>query len=267
MKRFGIVGMGLLGMLAHSGYFEEAGDGGEGAAAVDTPAAPASTKVEGADAPAAPAKPETGKTDDVLDKAGYALAENDPGLNYAMTFLATNGFNADNPAVEAAFDGDFSLLKAELAAKGIGGWEQAVGLAEQSYGRHVDAAKATEAKVGEVVTGVAEKAGVDWEQAIAHVGKTASADERTAINQLLSNPATAHIAAQFITGSFIDSGDVEYNPAARAVSDGAQAHQGAQGGALTRAEYTTEMNKLRKTIGEDYMDSPQAQALYRRLSR
>lgn len=245
----------------------EAGDGGDGAA--DTTPAPApSVKVnETAPAPApAPApQPEAGDAD-VLDKAGYQAADNDPGLNYAMKFLAGNGFNADNPAVEAAFGGDFSLLKAELAAKGIGGWEQALGLAEQSYERHVKANEAQAAEVGKVVTGVAERAGVDWEQAVAHVGKTASADERTAINQLLSNPATAHIAAQFITGSFIESGDTEHEPAARAVGDVTKGHQGPQGGALSRREYTAELSKLRTTLGDGYMSSPQAQALYRRLA-
>lgn len=247
----------------------DGGDGG-GAPAAAPAAAPASVKLGDTAEPAPAAVPEAAKPQpgdaEVLDKAGYAAVDNDPGLNYAMKFLAGNGFNADNPAVEAAFGGDFSLLKAELAAKGIGGWEQALGLAEQSYDRHVKEGEAQAAKVGEIVTGVATARGVDWEAAVAHVGKTASADERTAINGLLSNPATAHIAAQFITGSFIESGDGEFEPAAKAVGAGTQAVQGGQGGPLSRREYTAEMSKLRTSLGDAYMDSPQAQALYRRLA-
>ncbi|ANH51096.1 head scaffolding protein [Pseudomonas phage VSW-3] len=269
MKRFGIVGMGLVGMSYMVGLLD--GDAEAAAPAAAAPAAeaapaPASVKLN-EEAPAAPApapKPEAGDAD-VLDKAGFAPVENDPGLNYAMKFLATNGFDAENPAVAAAFSGDFSLLKAELAAKGIGGWEQALGLAEQSYDRHVKEGEAKATEVGKVVTDVAAAQGVDWEAAVAHVGASATAEERTAINSLLSDPKTAHIAARFITNSFIESGDGEYAPAAAAVKDGAQAHHGTQGGPLSRREYTAEMGKLRESLGDAYMDSPQAQALYRRL--
>lgn len=266
IKRFGILGMGMFGILA-SGmiYMEEAGDGGAGAAGVEAAPAAATVKVDGKEpAPAVTEqKPQPGDAE-VLDKAGYAPVDNDPGLNYAMRFLAGNGFDAANPAVEAAFGGDFSLLKAELSAKGIQGWEQALGLAEQSYDRHVKEGEASAAKVGEIVTGVATARGVDWEAAVAHVGKTANADERTAINTLLGNPATAHIAAQFITGAFMESGDGEYAPAARAVGDATKTHQG-QGGQLSRREYTAELSKLRESIGDSYMSSPQAAALFRRL--
>lgn len=266
MKRFGIAM--AMGMIVGFGYSSPEGDEGAGGGeAVAAPApAPASTKL---DAPKPDVKPpEAPKPGDaeVLDKAGYAPAENDPGLTYAMKFLASNGFNADNPAVAAAFEGDFSLLKAELAQKGLPGWEQALGLAEQSYDRHTKENDAKAAEVGKLVTDVAESMGVDWEQAVAHVSKTASPAEKTAINQLLSDPATAHIAARFISGSFIESGDTEIEPRAKAVGAETSAHQGAGGGALSRAEYTAEMGKLRKTLGDDYVNSPQAQALYRRLA-
>jgi hypothetical protein len=268
MKRFGIVGMGMFGMMTLAGYLEGEPDATAAAAAADADAiaapAKASTKLD-AEAPAAAAPKEQPGDAEILDKAGYAPAEGDPGLTYAMKFLATNGFKADNQAVEAAFDGDFSLLKAELAQKGIAGWEQALGLAEQSYDRHVKANEAKGAEVGKVVTGIAESMGVDWEQAVAHVSKTASAEEKTAINSLLSDPKTAHIAARFINGSFIESGETEIEPAAKAVGAETRSHNGPAGGALSRAEYNAELGKLRKTLGDDYINSPQAAALYRRL--
>lgn len=265
MKRFGIVGMGLAGMLAMAYVY----DGEPDAAAPAAPAEPAakpSTKLDEAAASAAAPKPELGDAE-ILDKAGYAADEKDPGLTYAMKFLATNGFNAENPAVEAAFGGNFDLLKAELAQKGIQGWEQALGLAEQSYARHVKENDAKADKVGTVVTEIAAGMGVDWEQAVAHIGKSASAEEKGALNQLLSDPATAHIAARFISGSFIESGDTEIEPAARATGAATSAHAGPAGGALSRAEYTAEMSKLRTTLGDEYVNSPQAAALYRRLAK
>lgn len=266
MKRFGLMmAMGqLLGAVA---YREEAGvEGEQGGGAPAAAPAPASTKLDTAAPPAAAPKEQPGDAE-ILDKAGFAPAEGDPGLTYAMKFLASNGFNADNPAVDAAFNGDFSLLKAELAQKGIQGWEQALGLAEQSYERHTKENDAKAEKVGKLVTDVAESMGVDWEQAVAHVGKSASAEEKTALNSLLSDPATAHIAARFISGSFIESGDTEIEPRARAVGAETSAHAGPAGGVLSRAEYKQELSKLRTTLGDDYINSPQAAALYRRLAK
>jgi hypothetical protein len=267
MKRFGIVGMSLLGMVAMAGYLDGEPAAAAPAAATEPAPAPASTKLD--TAPPAAKPPESPKPGDaeVLDKAGYAAAENDPGLTYAMKFLATNGFNADNPAVEAAFGGDFSLLKAELAQKGLPGWEQALGLAEQSYDRHTKENDAKAGQVGKLVTEVAESMGVDWEQAVAHVSGSASPEEKTAINQLLSDPKTAHIAARFIAGSFIESGDTEIEPRAKATGAETGAVQTPGGGLLSRAEYTAELAKLRKTVGENYISSPQASALYRRLAK
>lgn len=267
MKRFGIVGMGLFGMSVMAGLFEGEPDAAAAAATAATEAAAAKTTTTVDVAAASVTPPEKPGDSDVLDKAGYAPADNDPGLNYAMKFLATNGFNADNGAVEAAFNGDFSLLKAELAQKGIAGWEQALGLAEQSYDRHVKENDAKGEAVGKVVTEIAAGMGVDWEQAVAHVGKTASAEEKTAINQLLSDPKTAHIAARFIGGSFIEAGDTEIEPAARAVGAETKVSTERSGGALSRADYNSELSKLRKTLGDDYINSPQAAALYQRLAR
>lgn len=266
MKRFGIVGMGLFGMAVMSGFLEGEPAAAAPAAAVEAEAAKPTVDL-GKEAPAPVLPAEKPGDVDVLDKAGYAPAENDPGLNYAMNFLAKNGFNSDNPAVEAAFGGDFSLLKAELAQKGLPGWEQALGLAEQSYDRHVKENDAKADAVGKVALEIAENMGVDWEQAVAHVGATATPAEKTAINSLLSDPATAHIAARFIAGSFIEGGDTEIEPAARAVGAEVKAHQGAAQGALSRAAYTAELGKLRKTLGDDYISSPQAAALYSRLAK
>lgn len=267
MKRFGL----FMAMGAMVRYMEAAGEGGEGAApaaAAAEPVVPASVKLD-EPAPAAVPKDDKPKPGDaeVLDKAGYAPAENDPGLTYAMKFLATNGFNSDNPAVEAAFNGDFSLLKAELAQKNLPGWEQALGLAEQSYDRHTKANEAKAGEVGKVVTDIAAGMGVDWEQAVTHVSKSASAEEKSALNTLLSDPKTAHIAARFISGSFIEAGDTEIEPAARAVGEATTVHAGPAGGALSRAEYKAELGKLRATLGDEYINSPQAAALYRRLAR
>jgi hypothetical protein len=266
----------LFGALAAIGTMylmnEAGGDGGDGGSA---PAAtpPANQPTAQPDKPPVQPKgteqqPEPAKDDTaILDAAGFAAVEDDPGLSYTLKFLATNGFNAESPAVQAAFNGDFSLLKAEMSAKGIAGWEQALALGEQSYQRAVEAKGATDEQVGGIVTEIAEQFGVDWEAAVAHVSTAAKPEEKTALNGLLADPATAHIAAHYIASAFINNGDTEIEPQARATTDAPRAVQ-AQGGApLSRREYTAEMGKLRQSLGDDYMHSPQAQALYKRLQK
>lgn len=206
------------------------------------------------------------KADDaaVLDKAGFAVTE-DKGLNYALTFLARHGFTADNPAVDAAMGGDFSMLKAELAQKGVAGWEQALGLGEEAYGRATEKQKAEQAEVGKVVLEVAERSGVDWEAAVSHVGSSATPEIKTALNDLLRNPATAAIAAGFITNTYLEGSNEEMQPRAAATGANTQAaNRQVQGGKLTRAEFTKEMRDLQKRMGDSYLTSPEAQALYAR---
>lgn len=262
MKKFGIaMALGMMTVLMAEATDAETPP----AAGVDAPPAkPSTTQLlgdkGGKEDEAPPAAP---GDDEVLDKAGFAKSD-DQGLNYSLSFLARHGFTADNPAVDAAMGGDFSLLKAELAQKGIQGWEQALQLGEQAYGRAVDKQKAQQAEVGKVVTQVAEEFGVDWEAAVAHVGSSASPAEKAAINNLLSDPATARIAASFITGSFLNADGVERDPLVNAAGDNATAAAKPANGKLSRAEFTKEMAALRGKLGDSYINSPEAQALFAR---
>lgn len=242
-------------------YMEEAGDGGDGGGAADT--TPANVKID-TGAETKPLPQEQPGDADVLDKAGFGKSE-DQGLNFAMTFLAKNGFTADNPSVAAAFEGDFSLLKAELAGKGVQGWEQALALGEQAYGRATEAAKKMEEAAGKVVTEIAEQAGVDWNEAVAHVATSATPEQKSALNDLMANPATAAIAASFITNSFLATGQSESEPLPVTQNANA-AHQTTAGGRINRREYAAEMAKLRQSLGDGYLQSPQAQQLYKRLN-
>lgn len=256
IKRFGLAAF----LMA-----EEAGaEGGPATVPAEVEAKPSTTKLDSGKAPEQAPVPEEKPGDaDILDKAGFAQSE-DQGLNYSLAFLARNGFTADNPAVDAAMGGDFSLLKAELAAKGVAGWEQALGLGEQAYGRAVTAQKEKQAEVGKVVLSIAEESGVDWEEAVAHIGKSASDAEKTTLNNLMADPATARIAAAFITGQFLQTGTSERDPVAAVGASTAPANQG-QGGKITRREYTEKMRELRGKMGDGYINSPEAQALYNRL--
>lgn len=260
MKRFGLM-FALAGMAAVL-MNEEGGDAGNpgGGPEVKEPVKP-NVKLEQTQEQLPKEEP---GADEVLDKAGFAKTE-DHGLNYALGFLAKHGFTADNPAVDAAFGGDFSLLKAELAQKGVAGWEQALALGEQAYGRAKEANDKKVEAAGKVVTEIAEQAGVDWNEAIAHVGTSATPEQKTALNTLLGDPATASIAATFITNAFLSTGQSESEPLPVTQNANA-ARQETGGGPISRREYTAEMAKLRQSLGDNYLSSPQAQALYKRLN-
>lgn len=257
--------MNLFNMFRHAFMNEEGGDTGNAGGGTTTETKPSVKVDEGKKAPeTTPApKPEPGDAE-VLSKAGFESTE-DKGLNYALTFLARHGFTADNPAVGAAFEGDFSMLKAELAQKGVQGWEQALGLGEQAYARLQKENEAAVAESGKIALEIAERSGVDWEAAVQHTSASASPEIKTALNDLLRSPATAAIAAGFITNSYLEGSNEEVQPRVSALGDQVQnANRQVQGGPLSRQEYTKEMAALRKKLGDDYLNSPEAQALYAR---
>ena len=48
-------------------------------------------------------------------------ATGDAGLDYALNFVGKLGYGDTHPAIMAAQKGDFSLIRAELATKGVAG--------------------------------------------------------------------------------------------------------------------------------------------------
>lgn len=191
----------------------------------------------------------------------------DPGLDFALGFIGRAGIGHDHPAMIAAEGGDFSLLKAELGTKGIAGWEQAVALGEKAYG---EASKANEARVeavGKAVLEVAGQVGVDWEQAVVWAKANGSPDELAKVNELMADPFTAKMAALYIASNYANADGVEKVPTKAAVSTTAAPAPPVSGGPLSRAEYRAGLSKLRETMGDSYITSPQATALYRRLQK
>lgn len=193
----------------------------------------------------------------------------DPGLDYALGFLAKAGIDADDPALVAASDGDFGLLEAILAQKGIPGWEQAVALGKQAQGRMQEKAKESQAAVEAAVLGVAEAHGVDWEEAVAWGKENAEPGEIEAINKLFADPATAKIAAHYLISNFASAPGVDVPPRQNAVKDeavGSPAAAPAQG-AIDRKQFAVEAGKLHKQFGDAYTQRPEYAALARRLQR
>lgn len=230
------------------------------------PVAPAAPSPVQAKAPTPPAVEPQAK-----DEPGEEIAyeeTGDPGLDYALSFIARAGIDAEHPALIAASNGDFGLLKATLAEKGVAGWEQAVALGEKAL-EGIQAKQAETVKeIQSSVLQVAESLGVDWEAAISYARDNADEKEAATLNELFSKPETAKIAALYVSHVYSSAPGVDIPPAKSAVPEAAApAISQNSGGSLTRAEFAAEAGKLYKKFGDGAASTPEYRALAARLQR
>lgn len=226
------------------------------------PAAPAATNP-----PAAPATPEPTKAASPDESIEYE-STGDPGLDYALGFIAKAGIDAEHPALVAASEGDFGLLEALLAEKGIAGWEQAIALGKRAHQSILAKQEETVKQVQEAVSQVAEGLGIDWEQAVTYARENATEEEVTKINELFKDPVTAKIAALYVSYSYANSPGVNVPARKSAVKENAAPAAAAPaGGPLTRAEFAAEAGKLYRKFGDGASQRPEYAALAARLQR
>lgn len=249
-------------------YFEETTEGGEGAAPVTTAAAPA-TKPEpvipnlGA-APAA-VTPDPKVEPVVEDKPFEYNKTGNPTVDYALGIIGKAGISNEHPAAIAAFEGDFALLRAVLAQKGVAGANDLVGLLE-------NAAKAdaeSDRKVAEQIeNSVYELAGgkEQWDAVQAWGAANADDSEKETLNGLFSDVKTAKIAAAYLLSMYNQAGGVKEEAVKAAPSGEVGAREPrAQGGPISRIQFAEESQKLYQKLGDAYTESAEYMALARRL--
>ena len=122
---------------------------GQPPAGAATPAQPAPGVLLDDPAAATPPAPNP----DTANEFAYD-ATGDAGLDYALNFVGKLGYGDTHPAMQAAQKGDFSLIRAELATKGVAGSDAVLALAEQAYTRFA----AEDAKKAEELAGFAAQA-------------------------------------------------------------------------------------------------------------
>lgn len=235
------------------------------APAAPAPAAPAPAPAAPAPAPAA--APAPAPTEPTVEEFEFEET-GDPGLDYALSFVARAGIDADHPALVAASQGNFTLLEVALAEKGVPGWEQAIALGK----RALEGIQTKEAEVVKQVqasvTQVAEALGVDWEAAVTHARENATEEEAAKINELFKDPVTAKMAALWVSYAYTNAAGVSIAPSKQAVApDAPSVAAPATGGTLTRAEFAAEAGKLHKKFGDAYNQTPEYRALANRLQR
>lgn len=219
-------------------------------------------------APAAPA-PEaapapTQKSKGKPSAVEYA-ATGDTHLDTALSYVGRLGIAQDHPAMQAAFHGDFSLLRAELAANpDAHGYEAFVALGEQAFKAHTE----KETQRGEAIVSAVHDAvgGSEQYEAIrAWAKQNADPHERDAINRMLNaDPVQARAAAVYLAHCYSNAQGTVVKPQSP-VRDGATPASPASSGPLSPAAYSQAVGELAAKIGSYNIDtSPEYAALKQR---
>jgi hypothetical protein len=184
----------------------------------------------------------------------------DVALDASLAFLGRHGYGPEHPAVKAASEGNFGLLKAEMAAKNIPGAAEYLTLGEDAY--KANAAKqaarrvADTAAVMEIVGG--EKNWNDirkWAAGAAEPGELAEVNAGLAAGGLTAKATAAYLAGLYAkaAGTTVQpAGVVKPNTGTNVPSTGA----------LSPEQYKNEVQNLVSKLGTTELDShPEYMAL------
>lgn len=181
----------------------------------------------------------------------------DAGLDYALDFVGKLGYGDSHPAIIAAQAGDFTLIKVELATKGVQGADAVVALAEAAYGKH--AAKAQEQ--AQELTAFAHTAagGPDnWAAINAWASDNADPEEKADLNEALAKGGVAaKRAIKYIVDGYTAQHTLPKEPAAVA-KPGAAASASASKGPISAKEYSEAVLEIQRNArGRDISDHPE----------
>lgn len=237
------------------------------AAVVDTTAAVTATPAKTEAVTADPKTAAAAATKEAPAAVTYESTGN-TNADYALAQIGNAGIGPDHPAALAALEGDFSLLKHALAAAGVPGSDHLIAMLEKAA---IDASEADDAVAAKIVEDVHGMAGSKehWDTVMAWGRDNADPAEKEALNKLFADTATHKIAAGYLLSAYDRAGGPK-DPAATVVNkDGAAAATGARGAnePLNRVQFAAEAKLLREKMGDAYIQSPEYQALGRRLVR
>lgn len=219
------------------------------------------TVLIGDPSPVAPVVP------DATEQAVTYEPTGDVGLDMALEFVGKAGLHGNHPAMQAAANGDFSILKATLAQKGVAGWEQMVALGEAAYGRtkEADAAKAT--ALQELVHNVAGGK-EEWTAVQQWAKANATQEERDSINALLNQGGVAAKGAvNYLVNAYNRANNVVKEPQDGMAGAGRTVNQASGANApLSPREYAVAVQQLNGRMGGRLEGSKEYAALQQRRS-
>ena len=228
---------------------------GQPPAGVATPAQPAPGVLLGdpAAAPSPAPNPDT-SNEFAYDSTG------DAGLDYALNFVGKLGYGDTHPAMQAAQKGDFSLIRAELATKGVAGSDAVLALAEQAYTRFA----AEDAKKSEELAGFAAQAAgsaENWAVVRAWAAQEATPQEKAQVNAALSQGG---LVAQGVISQLVALYQQKHTlpkDAADVAKPGAVGTAAPSNEPMTAKAYAQAVEALRQKLGNRTEDSPEYAAL------
>ena len=218
---------------------------GQAPAGVATPAQPAPGVLLGDPAAAPPPAPNPDTSNEfAYDSTG------DAGLDYALNFVGKLGYGDTHPAMLAAQKGDFSLIRAELATKGVAGSDAVLALAEQAYTRFAadDAKKATE------LSGFAAQAAgsaENWAVVRTWAAAEATPQEKAQVNAAI---AQGGLVAQGVIAQLVNLYQQKHTlpkDAASVAKPGAVGGTAPTAGPMTAQAYAQAVEQLRQKYGSN----------------
>lgn len=225
-------------------------------------AAPADISIPGPDA--APATTEPVKVEPAASAVIQYEKTGDPGLDMALDFVGQRGFDDAHPAMQAAVNGDFTLLEAALAALGdkAAGYQNIVALAKKSFDESSSKAK-TKAEADTKLVHDAVGGKEQWEKITAWAKTAAEPAEREQVNAALKQGGlVAKVMAQWLGNAFAKAAGTVVEPAS-VVTPGAAAKPDTPG-PLTAVQYAKEVQELRTKLGHGFERSNDYRALQQR---
>lgn len=201
-------------------------------------------------APKAPQEQKPGEVKFTYEPTG------DAGLDYALAFVGNLGYGDSHPAIVAAREGDFGLIKAELASKGVQGADQVLALAEQAYKGFVERDAKAQAELSNFAFATAGSK-ENWQAVHAWAKANADPAEKQQINAALSQGG---IAAQSVIKFLVDK-YAEVNtlnkPERSAVKESAAAAPSTPDEPMTARKYAAEVRELSRKLRGRLEGSPE----------
>ena len=244
-----------------------------GGAHAAAPQAPAQPTAPAQGQPAAPAAPASPPADVLLDAPAAPVTPNpdttqeftydptgDAGLDYALNFVGKLGYGDTHPAIAAAQKGDFSLIRAELATKGVAGSDAVLALAEQAYTRFA----AEDAKKSEELAGFAAQAAgsaENWAVVRAWAAQEATPQEKAQVNAALSQGG---LVAQGVISQLVSLYQQKHTlpkDAADVAKPGEAGTAAPSNEPMTAKAYAQAVEALRQKLGNRVEGSPEYAAL------
>lgn len=247
----------------------EALGGAPAAPAAAAPAAPAAGQAPAGEATTAkpadgvllddPAAAQPTPNPDTSNEFAYDPT-GDAGLDYALNFVGKLGYGDTHPAIIAAQKGDFSLIRAELAIKGVAGSDAVLALAEQAYTRFA----AEDAKKSQELAGFAAQAAgsaENWAVVRAWAAAEATPQEKAQVNAAI---AQGGLVAQGVISQLVNLYQQKHTlpkDAASVAKPGEVGGAAPTAGPMTAQAYAQAVEQLRQKYGSNTDSTPEYAAL------